>query len=80
MKFIRHLPALIFASSLTTKHLKDQLTSAITERTWLNKQEAEVVLAVIEDHLKTHYPQMNTVIASVLEHQTANSGELSESD
>ena len=58
--------------------MNDDLTKAITERTWLKVSEAKVVLAVIADHLKTRYPVMNTIIDSVLETETAKKEELLE--
>lgn len=59
--------------------MSDDLTKAITERTWLNTSEAKVVLAVIADHLKTRHPVMTTIIDAVLETETAKNEELLES-
>lgn len=59
--------------------MNDDLTKAITDRTWLNASEAKVVLAVIADHLKTRYPVMNTIIDSVLETEVTTNEELLES-
>lgn len=63
---------------LQLNEMSDDLTNAITERTWLNTSEAKVVLAVIADHLKTRYPIMNTIIDSVLEIESAKNEELLE--
>lgn len=43
------------------------LKTAMVERTWLNKSEAEVILSVVADCVKRNHPKLIYAIDSILQ-------------